>query len=390
MSGNKGLEFLDYLVFLTKWKKLLLILTISSFILSYLAVYYFIDVEYQATSTIIPSEDNSLGGLAALAKSFSSLPIGIGNLKKSSEMDIYNTILFSRTSVENLADTFKLEKYYKFKNREEKIKMIASLISTSVTLENAFVVKVSAKTPELAANMANYLVDYLNNRVIELNTSKSRENRLFLEQRYQEIKQAVKISEDSLKFYQQHSGVLEAENQTKSTIEAYAKMDAELAQKQIELAILKKVYGENSVQVTNSDYAVNEYKDKIEQLKSGNDPNSMFIPMKSIPAKIMNYARLYRNVKINNEMLEFIIPLYEQAKFEEQKATPVLQVIDRAIQPERKSYPPRTLFALFITIAVLTFAGAWIIIKEVMGNSQNPKLLFIKRNLFGKTLNITK
>ena len=80
-------------------------------------------------------------------------------------------------------------------------------------------------------------------------------------------------------------------------------------------------------------------------------------------------------------MLEFIIPLYEQAKFDEQKEIPILQVIDYGVPPEKKSYPSRVLFAVIITISSILFFLFYIIIKEILHKSTDPKIAMIKKEL---------
>ncbi|MBK8663776.1 MAG: hypothetical protein IPN18_19040 [Ignavibacteriales bacterium] len=62
--------------------------------------------------------------------------------------------------------------------------------------------------------------------------------------------------------------------------------------------------------------------------------------MGSLPTKAIEYFRLYRDVKINNEMLGFLLPVYEQAKFDEQKDTPVILTLDNAVANDKKVYPP--------------------------------------------------
>jgi hypothetical protein len=81
-------------------------------------------------------------------------------------------------------------------------------------------------------------------------------------------------------------------------------------------------------------------------------------------------------------MLEYIIPVYEQAKFDEIKEIPVLQVIDKAVPAEIKSYPPRLLFSLIITFIIIMLTASVLFIKERILTSENPKLIFIRKEIF--------
>jgi uncharacterized protein involved in exopolysaccharide biosynthesis len=87
-------------------------------------------------------------------------------------------------------------------------------------------------------------------------------------------------------------------------------------------------------------------------------------------------------VEINSAVLEFLVPLYEQAKFQEEKDIPVLQVLDEAIPPTKKSYPPRTIFTLLISFGAFLFAFFSILAYENGNWVRSEKILYVRRNLF--------
>ena len=382
MTENRGLSFFDYLVIIVKWKRFLIFLAVVVAILSYLGIYFLIQPQYDATAVIVPSEQDQMGGITSLLKSFSNLPVSIPGLKKSTSTDIYKTIIYSRTSMENLVKKFGLYQEYGYDTMEETIKEAKANVFADETKENAYEITVRASSPQKAADMANYLVDQLNKTIIEMDVRKSKENREFLATRYDEIKNNLKLSEDSLAKYQQQTGILMAEDQTKASIEEYTKLEADLATKQIELSIVQKLYGQDSQQAYNSKIAVTEFENKLNKIKAGTDGNDLFLAIKNLPSKGMIYLRLYRDVKINQAMLEFIIPLYEQARFEEQKNIPFLQIIDHAKAPEKKAYPKRFVITLVIT-AIIMFGMIFIIIlREVVKNSEDPKVKFVWNNMF--------
>ncbi|MHB8338475.1 MAG: GumC family protein [Ignavibacteriaceae bacterium] len=382
MSKERSLEFLDFIVLIVKRKKFLLVLAVISCIVAYLSVYFLIKPEYESTATIIPSQENSIGTLGALSEKLSSLPFGLGGTSSSAQMELYATIIYSRTTIENVINKFNLMNEYHFENMESADKAVRKMIKAEVTTGNAFDISVFAKTPQMAAEITNYVVGILNKSIIKLNVSKAKDNREFLEKRYDEIKLSLKNAEDSLKNYQKKSGVLEAEEQTKQTIDTFAKLEAELATKQVENSVLKHVYGETSNQVANSQMSLNIFQNKVNELERTGDKSGLFLALNSIPDKALNYYRRYRDVEIYNKMLEYIIPLYEQSKFEEQKDTPILQVIDYGIPPLKKSYPPRVLFSLIITLVTIILVLIYLILKEIITGSQNPKVEFIREEIF--------
>jgi len=97
---------------------------------------------------------------------------------------------------------------------------------------------------------------------------------------------------------------------------------------------------------------------------------SLFVPFKDVPELGLQYLRLYRDYEIQNKLLEFIVPLYEQAKIEEQKNVPVVQVLDYAVPPEKKARPFRTLIVLSVFASALVL---FIIISFVNESLLNKK-----------------
>ncbi len=273
-------------------------------------------------------------------------------------------------------------KEYKADNIDETIKIVSKDIDADETDKGAYKITVRASSAKKAADMTNYIVKKLNSTLVELNTAKAKENRLFLENRYTEIKNNLFNSEDSLVKFEKMSGLIFAEDQAKTSVEAYTKLESEVASKQIELSILTKIFGENSLQVQQAKIAAEEYKNKIENLKSGKDKSDLLLPIDNLPQKAMDYLRYYSEVEINKTLMEFIVPLYEQSKFEEQKSIPYIQVIDKGVAPAKKSFPPRILLTAIITLFILMFSFIFIIIREKIIHTENDKVKFITRNIF--------
>jgi tyrosine-protein kinase Etk/Wzc len=381
MIEKRNFDILDYLLLISRKKKLLIILAISIFIVSYLSVYFFIPPQFDSTALIVTSESDQVGGLASLMKSFSNLPVSIPGLKSSTDTDVFTTIIFSRTNLENIISKFNLYKEYGNDTMEKTIKELEDNIKADETKQGAYSITVRNKSPKKAADMVNYIVEQLNKTLIDLNISKSSDNRLFLEKRYQDIKASLKLAEDSLVLYQKESGILQVESQAKVSFEAYSRLEADLASKQIEYSIISKLYGVTSPQAVTANISVKEYENKLNEIKNGKNNSGFILPLKNLPKNSMQYLRLFRDVTIYNKMLEFIIPLYEQSRFEEQKNIPILKVIDRGIPAEKKAFPPRTLLSLILTFGFLLIILFVMIIREKILFTNNPKVLLIKQNI---------
>jgi uncharacterized protein involved in exopolysaccharide biosynthesis len=176
--------------------------------------------------------------------------------------------------------------------------------------------------------------------------------------------------------------MFEAENQTKAILEQLAQFQAQLAEKQTQYSVYKEIYGENSPQALNAKIIAGQFAAKLKNIESGRDSSVSLLSLNKLPQNALNYFRLFRDVQIYTNILEFELPLYEQARIQEKKDIPILQVIDYAIPPAKKSFPPRMVFASLITIVILLFVFIYILLIENEELANSEKFKFIKANLF--------
>lgn len=387
MQDKNKYEFLDYLVLFTKRKKFLIGTTFLFMVLFYLVVYFFVEERFDATATIVPSQDNSISGLASTLGGISDLPFDLGGISSNPEIGLYNTILYSRSNLERVIEKFNLWEVYNLdksvpKDVKRAREALFNSINTEETDDGSYVIVVSMPNPELAADVTNDLVEYLNNKIIELKVKKSRNNRIFLGERLREVRRNLKNAEDSLKIFQKQSGMLNPEEQIKGIISVYSQFEQQLIIKEAQKQILQEILSTNSPKIKSLDSEIEFLGKKINELKKDGKNNSIFVPYASIPEKAVDYYRYFREVEINGTILQFVLPLYEQAKLEEQKEIPVIQIIDYAIPPEEKSYPPRTLFTLLWGILIFLVLFSYLLLKENKNIANSEKLLFIRKNLF--------
>ena len=381
------LEFIDYIILLIKWKKFLISVFIISAIAAYIVVFFLVKEEYEASATVLPVNTTETTGISGLLKNIKSIPIsGVGG-ETNQDMNLYNSIVFSRTFIQNVIDKFDLYKHLEIDSSKKgfkdiTLKIVRKLIATKISDDQVYTITVTLNDPILVANVTNYVTELLNKTIVNLQITKSKNNREFLDQRYNDVQNRLHIAEDSLRKYQEKSGLLDAKEQVKGILTAYSELDSKYIAQQVELSVMQQISGEESPQVKNLKTQVSELGKKLSDLQKDGNKDGYLLALNSLPAKASNYLRLFREVEVNSTILEFLVPLYEQAKFQEQKDTPILQIIDRAVAPEKKSYPPRTLFALVIGLAVVIFGFIMIVIRENEHWQNSEKIKWVKHNLF--------
>jgi len=360
----------DYFYVLYKWRRFIVINVLVITLIAVIVV-LLLPVQYKATATVMaPRKSDIFGGLGALGQSVREFAPFLRSLGGNQPpLFTYLAILNSRTAMERVVNKFNLIKVYGIKDSsmEKAVRKLRGNTDFEIDENGVLVINVYDEDRQRAADMANYFVDVLNEINIKLNIEEARNNRIVIERRYLQNLADLKSAEDTLKKFQEKYGIYYLPEQTKAAVEAAAELEARIIAEEIKLGILQRQLGEDASEVKTAKIQIEEMRKRLNQMKEGNNKlrneMSLFVPFKNMPELGLQYLRLYRDYEIQNKLLEFIVPLYEQAKIEEQKNVPVVQVLDRAVPPERKARPFRTLivlsvfassFILFVMIAFLS------------------------------------
>ena len=379
MSDTRGFHLFDYLDFLVKRKELVLAVFFSSFVVAYLLIFFLVEEQYEATAMLIPRSDDMSSAVTGLLRATKGLPFGLGSKSSArSDIDLYNTVIFSRSMMEDVIGKFGLLQAYRLDtttadHMELAVKRLKREVLTKETEESAFQIVVRAGTRQRSADMVNYIIRRMNERIIDLNTQRSRDNREFLGHRVEDISATLRAAEDSLRTYQERTGLLDAKTQLQGIITANTTLETELEAKKLQESIMERMYDKESPQVKELRMQIEEYEKRLGALRSQSEPGSPLLALRKLPLTAVEFLRRYREVEINNLLLEYVLPLYEQAKIEEKKDYPVLQIIDQAVPPARKSYPPRTLFALIGSFSVTVLVFLVLLVRGGAVNLLDPR-----------------
>jgi len=378
VSKSKTLE--DFIIILVKWRKIIfwntLIITLAAVVISLL-----IDKWYISTASILPPKKKGglFGDIAGFSSTIKDLSKTLGRLGATSDEAFnYLAILQSRTASIKVIDKFNLRDVYEIdedKPIETLIDALKNNVDFNVEDEGTVTINVSDKSPKRAADMANYYVEILNEISIELSTREAKSNRGFIETRYNQVLVDIKDIEDSLKIFSQKFNIYGIEEQTKVAIKSAADLKAQVEAKQIELDVYRLSQDETHPMIIQTKLQVEELQKKLKELQSSDEitKSGFFIPFKKIPEVGVKYVRLMRDYEIQTRLMEFILPIYEQAKIEEQKEIPVVLVLDKGMPAERKSAPKRAIIVLAAFLISLLLGISYVLILESFQNLKSEE-----------------
>lgn len=354
---EKEINLIDYWNIIWKRKKFIIITVLIVTILS-AGISLILPKWYKATAVIMPpkTEESRFGGLSANLGAF-----GLGGMFGGSESQMrFLAILKSRTLLEAMNKKFDFQKRYKTKNLESTIKALRDNINVKVEEEDQILVSMLDRDQDMVADMANHIVYCLDNLNITLTTSKAKSSREFIENRMEIVRDSLTCLENAISEFMQKKGIISITDQMSVGVKKAADMKALIMSKEVELEVKKRVLSPKSPEVIALERELKILHNKFDEFYSDTSSSKLFLNFESIPDMQKEYLQLKRKAEYYAKLLEYLGPQYEQAKIEEARDVSTVQVLDRAVRPERKDKPKRKIivfmsffFAFWLTIAIV-------------------------------------
>lgn len=320
---------------------------------------------YSATAQVLPPQKESGGGLSALLGQAGGLAgLAAGGLGGGS--DLYVGILKSRSVADAVIQRLDLAKVYKVNTLEAARSNLARAVKVQASKDGIISITADDKDPKRSALLANAFVDELGKTTIRLNLSKAGTERVFLEKRLDLVKKDLKTAEDDLKSFAQKNKIVQVDAQASASIEAIARMKAELVSKEVQLAVLSSQQTDQSSDVQAVRTGIRRLKGELGSL-AGNSGGGEAIPsIGNVPGVGLDYSRKLRELKTQEAIFEQLTKQYEMAKLSEAKDSSSFQILDEAVVPIKKSKPSRGIIVISVTVMAFLTAVFLVFVQEYL------------------------
>ena len=363
---EKEINLIDYWNILWSQRKFIVItvtiVTILSVIISLL-----LPIWYKATTVIMPptGSESKFGGMMANLSAF-----GLGGMLGSSENQMrILAILKSENMLEALDEKYDFQSKYDTKFKFQTYKKLKSNLRIEVGEEEQIIISLFDTEQNLVAEIVNYVVHCLDSLNIALSTSKAKNNRVFIEKRIATVKDSLFYLENKISVFMEEKGIISISDQLSASVEKAAELQAKITAKEIELEIKKDNFSINRPGIEILEKELNLLKDKFATFFTS-EHNKLFINFDDVPDLQRELLQLKRKAEYYKLMLEYLTPQYEQAKIEEVKDIPTIQVLDKAKRPEWKSKPKR---ALIVIVSVVCMFWITVLIVFIQYSTQKLK-----------------
>ncbi len=363
------LPWLEFLIVISRRKRFLSIGTLGCAAVA-LIIFLFVPNQYTAKATLLaPQQQTSLAsallsqaGGAGLLGSVAAAGLGI---KPSG--DLYVSLLKSRYVEDDILVKFNLQRVYRSKRFSDARRKLEWRSTISSSKDGVITVSVEDRDPQRAAQIANAYGDRLQLLSSELAITEAARRRQVFEQQINKTKTDLARAESDLNEMQKKTGLLQPEAQARSEIYALASLRAQIAAREVEAGVLRSYETSENPDLAQLNQQIAGMRAQLTQFerKQNAGGGDIQVPTAAVPDIELEYVRRFREVKLQEALYELLMKQYEAARLDEAREGPLVQVIDRATEPDKKTFPKLGFISLgaavlgfFLTVFLLVFLDA--------------------------------
>ena len=365
-------SLLDLLVLLVGRKRFIVRFVLGAAVLS-IVVSLLLPIRYEAKVVLLPPQQNSsigsalmgqLGNLGALGSLASLTGSGLG-LKNPADM--YVSLLTSRTVEDAMIERFGLMKEYRVKLMSDTRKELERRTTAIAGAKDGLIrITIEDRDPKRAAELANGYVEEFRKLSASLAITEAARRRLFFEQQVQQAKDKLTEAEEAMAKTQQATGVLQIDSQARALIESAAVLRGQVVAKEVQIEGMRSFATDDNPGLILARQELAALQSQLDHLAgSQNDKGSDINLSKGrVTQSGMEYLRRFRDLKYQETVFELLAKEFEVAKLDEAREGAIVQVVDAAVPPDKKSSPHRTIIVMATTILSFFVAAFWVFLRE--------------------------
>lgn len=318
---------------------------------------------FTARSSVMPPQQQSSGLAAALGSLGALAGVGGGSALKNPN-DLYVGILKSQNVADNLIKRFDLKMRYEVETITEARLVLEKIVSIQSAKSGLIEIVVEDKDPAFAAKLANAYIDELKRVNQSLAVTDAAKRRFFFERQVKDVRADLASAESRLEQLQKSTGLILPEGQVSGVIKATADLKARIAAKEVQLATMRSFATDKNPDFIRTQEELAALRAQLQQFSStGRDEAGLLPGAARLPEKGLAYIRALREVKYQEALLEVMAKQYELARMEEARDSSLIQVLDVATPPDRKSGPKRAMIAMVGTLLGALLGTVYVLTK---------------------------
>jgi tyrosine-protein kinase Etk/Wzc len=339
------ISLLDLAIVLARHKKSILAAPLIAGVIAFVMTFV-IPVTFTAETKILPPQQQQSSAATLLASQLGALGGMAGtSLGIKNPSDIYVGMLKSRTVSDNLIQQFQLQKVYHKNTITDTRKKLAKVSSIAAGKDGMITVSVEDSDPKRAAALSNAYIAELQRLTEIFAVTEASQRRLFYEKQLFQVRQQLSDSEIALKKTQEKTGLIQLDAQAAALVQSVAALRSQMAMKEVQLNAMRTFATSGNPDYVRVQQEIAGLRAQLSRVETGS-----VTPSKA-PEAGLEYIRKLRDLKYYETLYELLAKQFEMAKLDEAKESSLIQVLDKAIVPEKKSKPKRGLIAVLVVFA---------------------------------------
>jgi uncharacterized protein involved in exopolysaccharide biosynthesis len=358
ISDDDEISLLDLLLVLAENIKLLIFgpLIVG---LAALGISFQIPETFTAKVVLMPPQQQQSGASAMLAQLGALAGAAGAAAGIKSPSDQYAALMKSSAVENRLIDRFNLIKIYESKLREDARKTLEQRTRIDAGKKDGLmVIEVDDHDPKRAAEIANAYVEELSILLSRLAVTEAQQRRVFFERQLQKVKEDLTRAQSALKRGGTEADVLKTQPQT-AVIEL-AQLTAQVTAKEVELAAMRSYLKEAAPDFKQALNELAALKAQLAKAQAG----SVSVKADGNQNIQNDYVSRFREYKYQETLFDLMARQFEIAKIDESREGAIIQIIDAAEPPERKSKPKKAMITLIATLAAGFFLLLFVFVRN--------------------------
>jgi tyrosine-protein kinase Etk/Wzc len=375
---DDDIHILDLALILAR-HRILVIGTTLLFGSAALAVSLLMTPMFASSAKILPPQQQQSAGMTAVLGQLGGLASAAGGLAGiKNPNDTYIGLLESRTVADRQIARFKLMERYGATMDEARRVLALNSEFSSGKKDGMLKITVSDKDPQVAADIANAYIDELADLTRTMALTEASQRRLFFEKQLAEAKDRLATAEVALRATQEKTGMIQPDAQVQAIIANAAHLKGTIAAKEVELEAMRTFATGQNPELLRAQQELRGMQGQLAKLEKSQPAKDggFMVPTGNLPEVGVEYVRSMRNVKYYETIFELLAKQFELAKIDEAKNASLIQILDKAIPPEHKIKPKRSLIVLSGLVAGAVFGMLLAFMRAAYARSrQNPESL---------------
>ena len=324
-----------------------------------LVISFLIKPTFTATITFLPPQQQQSSALAMLQSLGAMGGIAGAASGIKNPLDQYVALAGSRSVEDALVDRFDLLKRYEVEIRQDARKTLENATKIAGGKDGLIKVDFDDGDPQFAADLANGYVEELSKLMGRLAVTEAQQRRAFFEVQLAKAKEGLTKAEIALKATGISESAIKASPET--AVASVASLMAQVVAKEVQLGAMRNYLTESAPDFkrTQSELAaLRAQLGSAEKDTAGTSGGG-------------DYVSKYREFKYYETLFELMTKQYEIARIDESREGAVIQVVDKALPPERKSKPKKAQIVVTATLATGFLLLLFVFMRHALRNARH-------------------